>query len=320
MKKKNQFQDLDSGSDLNNLKYFTPSRLTTAMNSKGFSTARNFTPAPEDKSYLYRAIYKTPEQELKQSINKLGIKNSMVLEKSKVLPKEISISQNTEMNQFLKTLLTMKKENANLTEKLLNSMEIIIKNDKLVTQLEQELDYYRNLNLQIQGDLLMTSTRKEQSSKSESQVQAYCKEIKKKFKLIVEKIDEYERQLAQLDNQKENLIATCDVQIERLADCKMSLLEEQETLENKISYQKDVIFDLDRKLSQCINEKTLQKETFDKKNFEDELKYNTLNVKYYDLQDKMKEYINEEAAEEYEDMLMRRALMDLDKEREETNM
>lgn len=191
---------------------------------------------------------------------------------------------------------------------------------KLVFQLEKELEYYKNINLKIQGELLMISTRKNQAEISENEVQEYCRELKKKYNIIVEHIEKYDAILADLQNKKEDIIAKGDLTLERLAEQKMNLIEDKENLETKISYQEDVVRELEIRLQKCVDDKILQKETFDSKNEKDIEEYEKLNFKYLDLKDKMKTYTNEEAMEEYEEMLINRALLSMDNEKEEYNM
>lgn len=305
---------------MNQLRSITPSPLTTAMNSKGFQTARNFsnTSKLSDLNFKARQIYNNPEKDLKENIEKFKI--SMPITKNTNLPSNIIISGNTETKDFLKSMIGIKKSNTDLSNKVFNQIENTIKDDKLVVQLEIELEHYKHLNLQIQGDLLMTSTRKTTSHISESAAQNYCKELKKKFKEVVEKIEKYEKQLKEIDEEKENVIVNGDFKIESLSEEKAKLFEDQETLNVKINYQKELVIDLDKKLASLIQERQNQKTFFDNKNFEDENKHHMLQLKYYDLTEKMKEYSNEEAMQEYEELLTRRAINDIDKEKEELNM
>jgi hypothetical protein len=224
------------------------------------------------------------------------------------------------MKNFLTTMLSLKKSNKELTDKILKEKEAIITHQKLITQLEQELDYERNLNLRIQGDLLMTSTRKETSATSEYQAQLYCIEIKKKFKFIVDQIEVFEKTLLNLDLEKENVIEKNDDKFEKLSDEKMQILDDQEGFNLKIGFQKESVCDLEKRMSICLTEKLTQKNFYDSKDKEDTRVYDVLQAKYYDLMNKMKEYMNEESAEEYEEMLSRRAIGELDKEKDDVNM
>ncbi len=144
--------------------------------------------------------------------------------------------------------------------------------------------------------------------------------MKKKYNIIVEHIEKYDAILADLQNKKEDIIAKGDLTLERLAEQKMNLIEDKENLETKISYQEDVVRELEIRLQKCVDDKILQKETFDLKNEKDIEEYEKLNYKYLDLKDKMKTYTNEEAMEEYEEMLINRALLSMDNEKEEYNM
>lgn len=305
---------------MNQLRSITPSPLTTAMNSKGFQTARNFsnTSKLSNSNFKTRQIYNNPEKDLKDNIEKF--KTSMPISKNTFLPNDIKLSDNIETRDFLKSMIGIKKSNTELSNKVFNQIENTIKDDKLVVQLEIELEHYKQLNLQIQGDLLMTSTRKTTSHISESAAQNYCKELKKKFKEVVDKIEKYEKQLKELDEEKENVIVNGDFKIESLSEEKAKLLEDQEALTVKINYQKELVIDLDKKLAGLIQERQNQKTFFDNKNYEDENKHHLLQLKYYDLTEKMKEYSNEEAMQEYEELLTRRAINDIDKEKEELNM
>jgi hypothetical protein len=289
------------------------------MNSKGFQTARNFSNSKlSDTNYKSRQIYNNPEKDLQNNINKF--KSSMLIDKNTTLPINIKLSENLETKEFLKSIVAVKKSNNELSNKVFNQIENTIKDDKLVTQLEIELDYYKQLNLKIQGDLLMTSTRKTTSHISESAAQNYCKELKKKFKEVVEKIEAYEKLLKELDEEKESVIVNGDFKLESLSDEKAKLIEDQETLNVKINYQKELVIDLDMKLASLIQERQNQKIHFDSKNNDDESKHHMLQLKYYDLSEKMKEYSNEEAMQEYEELLTRRAINDIDKEKEDLNM
>lgn len=314
---------IESGTDLNKIKDIATSRLTTTMNSFGLSQRFNspsVSVESKDKNYLYRSIYIDPEKELTKKVNKMKVNNTLVVSNSSKLSKEINISNNNEVNVYLKSILKQKKENLESTKIVSNEINSNITDMKLVFQLEKELEYYKNINLKIQGELLMISTRKNQAEISENEVQEYCKELKKKYNIIVEHIEKYDAILADLQNKKEDIIAKGDLTLERLAEQKMNLIEDKENLETKISYQEDVVRELEIRLQKCVDDKILQKETFDLKNEKDIEEYEKLNYKYLDLKDKMKTYTNEEAMEEYEEMLINRALLSMDNEKEEYNM
>lgn len=314
---------IESGGDLNKIRDIATSRLTTTMNSFGLSQRYNspsMSMDSKDKNYLYRSIYVNPEKELKKKIDGMKVNNSLVISKTSKLSRDVNISNNNEVNNFLKTVIKQKKENLESTKIVSDEIKTNIVDMKLLFQLEKELDYYKNLNLKIQGELLMLSTRKNQAEISENEVQDYCKELKKKYNIIVEQIEKYDAILKDLQDKKEDIIAKGDLTLERLAENKMNLLEDKENLETKISYQEDVVRELEIKLQKCIDEKILQKQTFDAKNDKDIEEYEKLNYKYLDLKDKMKTYTNEEAMEEYEEMLINRALLSMDNEKEEYNM
>lgn len=314
---------IESGTDLNKIRDIATSRLTTTMNSFGLSQRYNspsMSMDSKDKNYLYRSIYVNPEKELKKKIDGMKINNSLVISKTSKLSRDVNISNNNEVNLFLKTVIKQKKENLESTKIVSDEIKTNIVDMKLLFQLEKELDYYKNLNLKIQGELLMLSTRKSQAEISENEVQEYCKELKKKYNIIVEQIEKYDAIIKDLQDKKEDIIAKGDLTLEKLAENKMNLLEDKENLETKISYQEDVVRELEIKLQKCIDEKIIQKQTFDTKNDKDIEEYEKLNYKYLDLKDKMKTYTNEEAMEEYEEMLINRALLSMDNEKEEYNM
>lgn len=272
----------------------------------------------KEENFKSRSIYNNPEKDLKNNIEKL--KTSMIVSKNTSLPQDVLISSNPEMKYFLKSMIDTKKSNTTLTKSILLEKENIINNNKLIMQLEKELDYYRNLNLQIQGDLLMVSTRKQKIYASEKEAQEYCRDLKKKFSIVVETIEKYEKIINDVEKRKEKLIIESDIKLEQLSDEKMTLLEDQEALNVKINYQEELVMDLDKKLASCVQQKQNQKKYYDNKNDEDSQEIYNLQLKYYELSEKMKEYSNEEAREEYDEMMTRRAVQDLDKERVELNM
>lgn len=230
---------------------------------------------------------------------------------------QMQFSNDESMKGMLKTMLSCKKTNKDLTNSILDTKRNIINYEKLIMQLEKELEYYRELNLKIQGDLFVTSQRKSTCELSEGQAQEYCRDLKKKFRVVVAAIEKYEGQLRQLKLEKEELISKYDCQLEDLAEEKYNLTNNQEDLKIKISYQKDCLKELDQKLQLTLEEKQKQRVFYDNKDKEDCEKYDLLSLKYLELTDKMKEYINEEALEEHENIVTRRVMSEMEKEKEE---
>ena len=224
------------------------------------------------------------------------------------------------MKNFLKTMLTVKKNNKTTTDKILDIKTNIIKNEKLIIQIENELKFYINLNEKIQADLYMTTIRKNTSEISEKQAKAYCNEIKKKFRVVVETIEHFEGILNKLNEEKEFLINEYNNKLEILAEDKVNLFNEQDELKIKIDFQEDCIRELEEKYEKAKEEKRIQFEFFERKNEEDVDKYNDLNSKYYELNEKLKQYMHEEVNEEIQQNLTKRTYNIMDREKEEAKL
>ncbi len=226
-------------------------------------------------------------------------------------------SKNEEMKCLLKTMYDIKKTNKNVTDEILNEKEENSKLVKLISQLERELIYYEELSMLIQGDLYLTTRRKETITTSESQAKAYCKEIKKKFKSVVEIIDKFEENIDKLQKEKSDMAVFYEGKIKDLAEEKIELYHDSEEIQNKIIYQRKVIEEIKLKIERLHGEKINQRELYEKKYQEDQDKYNELSEKYCALTEKLKFYISEEASAEYDQIRNKKIFNEMDNEKEE---
>lgn len=305
---------LDSGSNLSDLK---TKRKVDNNKSKFQTTSKGKTINSSFKSSDIKNFGETEginkPKGFSSTVGSGGLSSGMSYNSNS----QMQFSNDESMKSMLKTMLSYKKTNKDLTSTILDTKRSIINYEKLILQLEKELEYYRELNMKIQGDLFVTTQRKITCEQSESQVQDYCRDLKKKFKVVVAAIEKYESQLRQLKQEKEDLINKYDSQLEDLAEEKFNLTNNQEDLKVKISYQKDCLKELDQKLQQTLEEKLKQKIFYDNKDKEDNEKYDILSLKHIELTEKMKEYINEEALEEHENIVTRRVMSEMEKEKDE---
>ena len=226
-------------------------------------------------------------------------------------------SNNEYMKQLLKTMITTKKSNYDLTKEIIQEKEENIKQAKLITQLESELAYYEELSLLIQGGLYLTSQRKQKISISENQAQAYCKEVKRKFKSVVEIIDNFENKLNEIGSEKLKIEEFFTEQLKDIAEEKLELFNESEEINDKINNQKRQINELNQKIEGLLRDKLNQRIFFQNKEDDDLKKYEQLTEKYNELALKMKDYLNQEATNQYNTQLTKRVLNEMVSEKEE---
>ena len=222
---------LDSGSNLSDLK---TKRKVDNNKSKFQTTSKGKTINSSFKSSDIKNFGETEginkPKGFSSTVGSGGLSSGMSYNSNS----QMQFSNDESMKSMLKTMLSYKKTNKDLTSTILDTKRSIINYEKLILQLEKELEYYRELNMKIQGDLFVTTQRKITCEQSESQVQDYCRDLKKKFKVVVAAIEKYESQLRHLKQEKEDLINKYDSQLEDLAEEKFNLTNNQEDLKVKI--------------------------------------------------------------------------------------
>ena len=228
--------------------------------------------------------------------------------------------KNNELNSFLKSMISVDKNNKNLTDDILKIKNEIINNEKLIKQLEEELNYSLNINEKIQAELYMTTIRKNTSQISEKKAELYCIGIKKKFKLVVETIEYYENIIFSLKEDKKLLIEEYNNKIYQLEEDKNKLINDKEDLYIKMNYQKDYIVEIENKHKDVLDQKLKQQEYFKSKQQEDIERYNDLNIKYCELKEKLDYYAHDIINKDIEQVNNKNLINEIDKEHENAKM
>ena len=165
--------------------------------------------------------------------------------------------------------------------------------------------------------MYLTSQRKQKISISENQAQAYCKEVKRKFKSVVEIIDNFENKLNEIGSEKLKIEEFFTEQLKDIAEEKLELFNESEEINDKINNQKRQINELNQKIEGLLRDKLNQRIFFQNKEDDDLKKYEQLTEKYNELALKMKDYLNQEATNQYNTQLTKRVLNEMVSEKEE---
>jgi hypothetical protein len=92
------------------------------------------------------------------------------------------------LKKVLQKMIDVKKSNIHLSKSILNDKAAIIKKEKLLAELNTEINHFKKENEKLKEDLDHTEKVKAKCQRNEKGVKAYCNTLRGKFKDFVETV------------------------------------------------------------------------------------------------------------------------------------
>jgi len=209
------------------------------------------------------------------------------------LKNTISNSPN-KTRENLKVLLNHKKKVSLLGKEVVNILDSKINKDNLNLELNKDLNYYSNLAKQKEENFnTVANITKEiiKNLNSSIDYQNYLNEI---FHDFVLEINEYERQIAVLIKEKNDIIFSSNELLKEKVIENQELKNNLNTINNKINNISTEVNDLNEKLKHLTEDKENEEKNFLKIESEQIEKYNKIFKKYKNMLNKYNIYENDE--------------------------
>jgi len=197
-------------------------------------------------------------------------------------------------------MIEVKKSNIHLSRSILTDKAAIIKKEKLLSELNNEIKHFKKENERLKDDLEHTEKVKAKCEENEKGVKEYCNTLRGKFKNFVETIDMYEKTIKELKVEEENIIKTNEEKISKLNKSKKQFNEEISGLNKKAEHQQSTIRELENNIDSLLKKKEDQKNRYHEKEKQDKRTYNELLKKYNELHKRVSDFKNNEETKEHE--------------------
>ena len=224
------------------------------------------------------------------------------------------------IRENLKVLLNHKKTVSLLGKDVVNILDSKINKENLNLELKKDLNYYSNLAKQKEENFnIVANLTKEiiQNLNCAIDYQNYLNEI---FHDFVLEINEYERQIAELIKEKNNIIFSSNELLKEKVIENQSLKNNINDIENKINNISTEVNDLSEKLKNLTEDKENEEKKFLKIESEQVEKYNKVFTKYKSMLNKYNIYENDEIENEQNEKLSNKLTFENNVEKENLKM
>lgn len=235
------------------------------------------------------------------------------------LKNTISNSPN-KTRENLKVLLNHKKKVSLLGKEVVNILDSKINKDNLNLELNKDLNYYSNLAKQKEENFNTVANLTKEIIKnlnSSIDYQNYLNEI---FHDFVLEINEYERQIAVLIKEKNDIIFSSNELLKEKVIENQELKNNLNTINNKINNISTEVNDLNEKLKHLTEDKENEEKNFLKIESEQIEKYNKIFKKYKNMLNKYNIYENDEIENEHNEKISNKLAFENNVEKENLKM
>ena len=220
----------------------------------------------------------------------------------------------------LKVLLNHKKKVSLLGKEVVNILDSKINKDNLNLELNKDLNYYSNLAKQKEENFNTVANLTKEIIKnlnSSIDYQNYLNEI---FHDFVLEINEYERQIAVLIKEKNDIIFSSNELLKEKEIENQELKNNLNTINNKINNISTEVNDLNEKLKHLTEDKENEEKNFLKIESEQIEKYNKIFKKYKNMLNKYNIYENDEIENEHNEKISNKLAFENNVEKENLKM
>jgi chromosome segregation ATPase len=198
-------------------------------------------------------------------------------------------------NKFLSTPknLTLRIKNIRfyqLPKGLSNKLEHKIVKEALILGLREELIHNKKMKKTLTKYLEDVNRLKEKVKKNKEDVEENCEKLKQEFYDRFQIIDNYEKQINLLNEEKKEIIRTNNEIISMKNKITFSLKKQLDKIQKEIDEQRGVIEDLKKKILVLEDKKANLDKEFEKIIEKEEIKYKELKVQYSALYKKYEYY------------------------------
>jgi hypothetical protein len=204
----------------------------------------------------------------------------------------------SEMKILLRKMLTLKKENDQMSKQIYKKHLNLRNKEKIIFQLNEEMKHFQLRNEDMKYKLEDMNILREVCEKNRDGVIQYCKNLKHRYKSFMEIINKYESKIEVLHIERENIFKNFEIICE--AKCKIYitlLVNEKNTLENdlektikKIEFNMTSIQELRVRHENLMKEREDEQKYYDEKEKMDVKKFLDLERKYKELTVKSQEF------------------------------
>lgn len=180
------------------------------------------------------------------------------------------------VKELLHKLLNQEKKNAKNAEVLINQAYDLVKKNSLIKQLNTELDYDKQLNIQYQNYLSTIKEAKEKVFNELKGVKRELKNFKTDFHDFVQYVEDQENAIKNLKHIKVETIENGEKRVKELLkeiEQKNKIFKEKES---KVAFQQTIIDKIVSDKNQKLKDKKIDKEVYERSLLEDLEKYEHL--------------------------------------------
>ncbi len=207
---------------------------------------------------------------------------------------ENSTTKDLNIKDEISNILKQKKKNHLIGKEVVNKLDSKIKKERLLLQLIQEYNFYKNVRTDKEENLIDVTTKREHFQNNLKATVHFHNQIKEQVGEFLEEIEICENKIKELNNERDNITSTSYSLMQKKSEEKKNLQKQITEIEGKINQQIDLINNLNKKYEDLVKQKENEEKnlmTQDKLNIE---RYNSLYKRYKDMLNKYNIYEQEE--------------------------
>lgn len=192
-------------------------------------------------------------------------------------------------------LLKISEENRQIGQECLEKLNEKIRKENLILSLRKDKLYYEKYLREKEESRDNLKNLLIETEHNKNDAISYCEAVKRSLKDFVAKVDDYERQIAKLKEERANIIRSSEAIIAKKRKEREELQRELDTVDEKIKVEQSKIDELNKKINDLNGIKEKEKKDYLVVQKEDQDKFNKLMTKYKGILNKFNAYEKDDA-------------------------